>query len=389
MVRRTLPALATAGALMFAVGAYAQSDEPTEPIVPDVPEIVEAEVPAERFPDGFGADDNVRFDQPHDDIFGMGEAVEVKARVADNAFVMGREVTIDAPIGGDVFAMGETVTINQVVDGDVYAMGAEVSIGPDGSVDGDIYGLAGEILVEGPVAGTLNGATGQLTLASVVSGDVNVDVGELIARDGARILGDLDYRAPDPTDGIDGVVDGEVTFTVDTDEDFASFEVEEPTAFEAAMGWTGWRLWDYLSKLLVGIVFIAIGGAAASRVSQTLQDKPAESLGIGFLTLIALPAASVLCIATVIPMSLGFLGLITWGVLMFLGQIVVGRWLGDLILGAVRPDRESTPYAALAVGLIPVSLAFGLPWVAFLAVLTASLLGMGAIVKSIVRPVVA
>ncbi|MEM6927878.1 MAG: polymer-forming cytoskeletal protein, partial [Myxococcota bacterium] len=153
MVRRTLPALAMAGALMLAVGAYAQSDEPPEPIVPDVPEVVEAEVPAERLPDGFGADDTVRFDEPHDDVFGMGDEVEVKAPVADNAFLMGREVTIDAAIGGDLFAMGQTLTINQPVDGDVYAMGAEVSIGPDGSVDGDIYGLAGEVLVEGLVDG--------------------------------------------------------------------------------------------------------------------------------------------------------------------------------------------------------------------------------------------
>ncbi len=386
MVRSTFSALALAGALLIPTAGLAAPEEVPEaaPDVIEAPVEIEAGVP--RLPDGTGFDDRVVFDRAYDDVMGMGEEVTVTGTVQDNAFLMGQDVLTSAPLGGDLFAGGETITIDEPIAGDLYALGAEVVLGPRASVGGDVYGLSGELRLEGPVGGSVHVGAGRVELASTIGGDVELRIGELVIEPGARIDGDLDYIAPRPFD-VDSIVAGTVTFTEDTDMDagFSGFEPEPPTALEAVMAWTGWRIWDYLSKLLVGAVFIALGGVAAARVSQTLREAPAESLGIGFLTLIVLPVASVLCIATVIPMSLGFLGLLTWGVLLFLGQIVTAQWLGELIFGAARPESAPTPYAALAVGLVPVSILFGVPWLAFLAVLTASLLGMGAVVKAIVR----
>ena len=368
---------------------------------PDVEEGLEA--PAPRHTQGFLGGERVVFDKPHADVFGAGETVEVAAPVDDNAFLAGRMIVISAPVGGDVFAAGETVQIDRPVGGDVFAAGADVLIGPDGSVGGEVYGFGRTVVLSGPLDGSLHAGAGRVELGARIGGDVEVEVGELVMVEGAQVVGDLDYVAPQPTPGIEGFVDGQVTFSEQTDDDFeidvdldpeeleaieAAFaqEEEDSSFLSAAIGWTSWWLWDYLSKLIVGAVFLALGGAASVRVAKVIRDTPAESLGIGFVTLVLLPPLALLCMATIIPLSLGILTLMALGVLMFLGQIVTAQWLGDLFLQRVRPGSLHAPRVALAVGLVPVCTLFMMPtWISFLAVLSASLIGMGAIVTTIVR----
>ncbi|MEN0063737.1 MAG: polymer-forming cytoskeletal protein [Myxococcota bacterium] len=356
------------------------------------PEVaVDDEPPIEWVGGGFEMGDAVEFGQPYDDVFGMGDEIAVVAPVKDNAFLMGREIHLTSPVGGDLFAMGETIAIDEAVGGDVYAMGADVIVGPEGSVGGDIYGLGREIVAGGPVAGSLNAGAGRVEIAAPVSGDVAVEVGELVVT--SRIGGDLEYTAPAPAEGIDSFVVGQVAFTERIDDgdgdERGVIQVwdddPKPSVFSSVVTWTGLRLWEYLSKLLVGIAFIVLGGMGAVRVAQTVRQSPAESFGVGFLTLVLLPTASTLLMITLIPMALGFLGWLAFWVLLYLGQLVTAQWLGVLVLRQVVPEREPTPVRALAVGLIPVTIAFGLPWVWFLAVLTASLVGMGAIVLAVWR----
>lgn len=385
MVVRML-SLAVLGSTL-GLGAVALA-APDEPQTPDEP-VAEAPAFAEvRYPDGFEADQRAIFDEPVDDAFGMGEVVEINAQVVDNAFVMGRTMTVAAPIGGDLFAMGETITIDSVVDGDVWAMGADVIIAPTGEVRGDVHGLAGTVDVSGPIRGNLNAGAGRVELAAVIDGSVNAEVGEFVVEDGGQIVGDLSYRAPEATDGLDAIVGGTVEFTEQVegeglDIDLESFEAEPPSTLERAGSWVGMRLWDYLSKFLVGVVLIAIGGTAMANVMSAAREKPAESLGVGFLTLILVPVVSFLCIVTFVPMTLGFLGLLALFVGMYVGQLVTAYWLGDTVLRAANPESLPSPYAALAVGLIPVVVLFGVPYLSFLAVLLASLVGLGAIVNRV------
>jgi len=379
---------AALGAVLSPAVALAAPDDPVEPppVAIEAPvEIEERPVVRTLRPDHFDGDDNVVIDGEYDDVFGAGDTVELKGPVDDNAFLAGRELEITATVGGDVFAAGEVITIDQPVSGDVFALGADVIVTPNASVGGDIYSMSRSLVLDGPVYGSVHAGAGRVELGSSVAGDVEVQVGQLIVTDGASIAGDLDYKAPTPTDGVDDIVDGAVTFTEQAEEEVTFVEEEEPTALEAVAGWAGWLVWDYLSKLIVGAVCLFLGGMGVTRVAETVRDKPAESLGYGFLTLIVVPPAALLCIATVIPMSLGFLGLLGLGVLMFLGQLVTARWIGEGIFRATRPELTPTGLGALAVGLVPVSILFNVPWISFLAVLTGSLIGMGAIVTTVLR----
>ena len=359
----------------------------------------------------FSASRYVQFDEPRDDVFGMGDTVEISAHVSDNAFAMARQVLVQAPIGGDLMAMGETLLIDSAVGGDVYAMGADVLVSENGSVGGDMHGVARTLELLGPVGGDLMAGAGEVILGSTVGGDAVLEVGEISFRDGGRIGGDLVYESPRRTEAAEGRVGGDIEYVrvrsdgsdgivvnIDAD-DFESgewmddHEPEPTTAFQryvaqpigALMEWTSWRLWAYFIYLLVGFAMFALGGTSTSSLAHRVRDTPAESLGIGFVTFLGLPLASLLCIVFIIPFPLGILGLMTWGLMLFVGQIVVAQLIGDLILRQFRPDAVGSPYISLAVGLAPTVFVWGLPWIWVIASFVMSLLGMGAITVAL-RP---
>ncbi len=375
------PLLLVWPALAMAAEPEPAGPEPTGPEGASGPAPVE-DVVLPPLEDGFLADDDIIVDSLYDDLFAMGDEVAIEALVADNAFVMGREVHVRATVDGDLFVMGERIRIDAPVGGDVFALGKDLVVTPQGSIGGTVFALGGGLEVDGPVGGHLHGGFGKARLASAIGGDVDLEVGELEIGDGIQVAGDLHYATVQPVPELDAHVEGVVTF-VEKSEEELEFNLDEaddpaPSLVGQAAQWTGLRLWDYVSKLLVGAAWLFVGGVSAAGVARTLREQPAESLGTGFLLFVGLPVAAFLCVITILPMSLGFFGFLAWGTMMFVGQLVVAQTLGDVMLQQLRPDAVGRPYVSLAVGLVPVVLAFGLPWVWFLAVVVTAMLGMGA-----------
>ena len=223
--------------------------------------------------------------------------------------------------------------------------------------------------VSGDVLGRVGG-DGTLS----VGGDVSVDAGELILGDAASIGGNLEYSAPEPAPRADEVVGGSVSWTqVDAEE---SHE-HRPSMFGALALWALFTGWSYASKLVTGVALLLLFGTAG--VSRMLQDKPAQSLGYGVAGFLLLPMASLMAMAFIIPLPLGVLGLIVFGLGLFLCQLFAAQALGERILAKLRPGRTGAPALALAVGLVPLVFFSSLPWVGFLVWYIATVMGAGAL----------
>lgn len=332
--------------------------------------------PAEERPTRFDSDQQLRITQPSRDLFAMGQQVTVDAEVEDNALVMGQVVEVRAPVRGDLLAMGQTILIAAPVAGDVYAMGQSLVVTSGGSVGGRVYGLAETVELGGPVAGDLSVGAGRLVLKAPVAGDVELEVGEILLGSGAAVAGDLSYQAHAAMPELDEVVAGEVTFTQKIEQDE---EEAPPTLLQRLTGFTLWTLWSYGSQLLVGFAFLALGGEAAGRVARGLLDQPARAAGLGFVLTAALPVASLLAIVTLLPLPLGVLGLLGFGVLLYAGQLLAAQAVGDLILRRMRPEALGNPYISMAVGLAPLVLLGQLPWLGTLQWLVATVCGAGAL----------
>jgi cytoskeletal protein CcmA (bactofilin family) len=367
--------------LALLAGAAAAAPAPTPDAIPQ-PEPAPAEL-LERLPVRMDADQEVEFDEPSEDVFGMGQRVIASSRVADNAFLLGQDLRVESPVDGDLFAAGETVRISAPVRGDVYGAASEILLEDRGSIGGNLYGAAGLIRIEGSVAGDLKAGAGRVILDAPIGGDVDLEVGELSIRDRAAVAGTLTYESPKPAANVDRLNASEVTFTLaeeDEDEEDDQPRVEAPPPLLSRLAsFSVWTVWGYVSKLLVGFAFLAVGGRAAGRVARTLVDQPGRTLGLGFVVTCVVPVASILAMVLLLPLPLGVLSLIGLAVALYAGQVLTAQAIGDLVLKRLRPEALGSPYVSMAVGLIPLVLVSWIPWLGVIAWFAASVGGIGAL----------
>lgn len=366
--------------------APAPVDAPTPPDAPldaGTPEVPDAPTPP-RAPRGAKVVMNQRVEvtQMASDLFLMAQEARTSADVADNAFIMAQTYEQVGTIHGDLFVMAETVVLDGPIEGDVYALADRVEITDNAEILGTVQVGAGSLELSGPIAGDLSAEVGRLVIASPVAGDVKINVEELDVRKGAVIGGDLTYSSSTENPELEAMVGGEVEYTftpVELDSEEPEEEEEEAGSVIGAMvWWAGMRGWGFFTKLLVGSVLLLIGGERIAAIGRRAVSHPGQSLGMGFVVGAALPVASLLALATVVPFPLGLLGFAVWFISLYVAQIFAAQAIGDMLLKRVQPDAVGNPYLSLAIGLVPLILLCALPWLGTLAWIAATLLGLGA-----------
>ncbi|MEQ1572106.1 MAG: hypothetical protein ABMA64_41140, partial [Myxococcota bacterium] len=367
------------GVVALSLAGVALAQDPVlVPLPPTVPEVEVALTPDTLF----RADEEVVVEERAQDLFLMGRSVELRADVLDNGMAMAQQVDVSAPVHGDLFVMAENVTITAPVGGDVYGLASRLQLVDGGSVGGNVLVGAGVVELDGPVGGDVQIGAGRVVLGGPIGGDVELEIGELELGPGATIGGDLVYEAPTEVAGVEGIVNGAVRFTQKVEEIEVEDEPEAPPSLGSRLvSFSLWTSWSYASKLLVGAAFLALGGAGAARLGRSLGEQPGRALALGFVITCALPVASMLALALVIPIPLGILGWLAFLVALYGAQIVAAQALGEWALRRLGGESEdpASPYLALAVGLVPLVLVTAIPWVGTLAWIGATVAGVGAV----------
>jgi len=360
--------------LLLASTAFAQ---------PDVPSV--SDVPAAPGPIVFDADERLTVDSEANDLFAMGQELSIAAPISDNLFGMAQWLDVEHAIGGDAMLMGERVRLSAPVSGDVYAVAKRLEIEPGAAIGGHLHAFAAEVILEGPVGGDVQITGGKVELAAAIGGDANLTVHNVEVGDGAAVGGTLRYQASDRFEALEAVVGGDVFFeeVVPEPAHRAEWDLEEETEERGSllgdMLWSGlWMAWSYVSKLIVGVVLLALGGAATARVGHALLEEPGKAVGLGFVIASVVPVASLLAFVTILPIPLGVVGFSVWGIALYLGSIFAALAVGELLLQRIQPGAIGSPYVSLAVGLVPLVFVFAIPWLGTIAWLGVTLAGIGA-----------
>jgi cytoskeletal protein CcmA (bactofilin family) len=295
------------------------------------------------------------------DLTVFAGTINVNGSVGGDVLAAGGTLNVAGEVGGDVRMAGGTLTADEAVTGDVLAAGGTVTIGSGGSVGGDVVVSGGQVSVNGTIEGSIEGTAGNYSRSGTVGGTENVVVrqGMWWWQEGAP-----EQPARDVQDDV----------------------------FDA--------LRHFVVALILGLVLIWLLPRMLRASETTLRERPAASLGGGFLALLGYVVFVIALVLLVILLAivfgvarLGALvavdligGLLTLGVgtflfvlaIAFLADIVVGLVIGRLIL----PGREATVWqeiGALAIGLLLVVIVTSLPVVGGIAKLAVVLFGLGAL----------
>jgi cytoskeletal protein CcmA (bactofilin family) len=319
------------------------------------------------------------------DLIAAGGSIDVDAPVAGDAVLFGGRARLGADVAQSVYAAGGQLTVAGRVGRNLRAAGGRVELGPQAQVAGNATVAGGQVTLRGRIGGDVQIGGGQVLIDGPVAGDVSVGAGRLELGPRARIEGRLRLRSGDePTLSPQAQVLGGID------------RLEMP-APGGSGGWPGaerhgpgggW-LWT-VGLMLLAAVLLGLMPRAFGAVAQALQAQPALSLGMGFVVLVATPAAVLVLLVTLIGAPLALLLLATYLALLPVGYASAGIGLGDWALRRWRTANAGTlrwRVAAAATTVLALSLLGRMPfvggWVGFVALL----LGLGALALAIRRAI--
>lgn len=315
------------------------------------------------------------------DVFYWGQSATVTGTLGDNAFLGGQMVSVDGgAIEGDLFAFGASIAIAGEVMGDVYAFGSEVRVAQDAVIHGTLMSFSGSLRIAGTVHGHVNG-TGGGTVISGTTGPVKIEAGSLTLTETAVIRGDLEYTANEEAEiAEEADIQGNVRWNRDEDDDEDDEDDEESSDSGGIGFWSiGWMLWRFLSALIVGSVLLLVGGRVARQPATSLDAAPASGLGFGFVVAVVFPVACLVALVLIVTIPLGVLGLLTFGLLLYIARLVAAQFVGRWILARATGNENPSEYASLALGLLVLIVVGLVPYLGFLLRMAAVIIGLGGI----------
>ncbi len=309
------------------------------------------------------------------DIFLWGQSVTLAGRVGHNAFFGAQTGTVAGHVEGDVFAWAGGITVSGEIDGDLYVGTGGATIMEGAEIHGNLLCFCGSLNMDGSVGGALLGSAGGASISGTVYA-IDMEVGQLTLTETAVVLGDITYESNDEAEIADTAqIGGQLNWNREVESDDED-EADEAPGFSF---WSiGWKIWAYLSNLIVGAVFLLLGGSAARAPAARLRSAPAPGLGFGFVVTVVFPVACLVAIALIVTLPLGILGLMIFALAAFIARLVTAQFVGDWLLGRLG-SAGSSEYLSLAAGLLLLFVVAEIPYVGFLIRMVAIILGIGGI----------
>ena len=305
------------------------------------------------------------------DLAAGSNRVLVDGQVDGDLFVAANTVDLRGPIGDSVRVAAQALTIDTTIDGSLLAAVNELVVTHDARIAGGVRAVAARVELDGAVEGDARVAGGEIVIRGTVDGDATFIADRVDLEPGARIRGDLTYRARTPLSAdAAALVDGAVRFEEQVDD---------------AEGGTPWGLvfwvWQTLAALLTGLVVVALFGGVMQRLVGSAAGQTALSALLGFAAFLVVPVAAGITIATLVALPVGVAAALLFGLALYAAKLPIAAWIGGQLLSrAGRPG--ASPYAAMALGVPLLYLLFAVPYVGWLFWFGATWLGLGAMIVS-------
>ncbi|MBS1261663.1 MAG: hypothetical protein MAG453_00992 [Calditrichaeota bacterium] len=302
-----------------------------------------------------------------DNLFLACQNADINGRVGGDILAFAQTVNVKSDTTGDVRAAGQTVNVYGFVDGDLFTGAQTVWVGPDAEIAGDLYVGAADVTVFGNVRGDLKGGMESLTIGGAVDGNVEAWCDRLMFTGDGVVRGDLDYHAEEPS-GEDYAqrVSGAISFheiVEDGDEDGDGLGV-----------FIGFLL--LVTALITTLLLVLLWRSGVTGAVTALDRNTGASIVGGLLGFAAIPVLAVLAFLLVITFPVGGILLLLYPVLLYLGWIVFGVWLGRTLLNALL-RREVSLLVAGLVGVLLLGILAYVPWVGWIIALVAIVIGLG------------
>lgn len=336
--------------------------------------------------------------------FAKGETIIISGTINNDAYITGAQVTIDGEINGDLFVAGGNVvlngrviqdariaggqiTINGAVERNLTVLGGNSTISNTARINGSVIGANGNITISSPVPDEVAIAAGNATIDSAIGKDLRAMVGNLTLGANARIGNDLTYWSDEMANLQSGAqIGGDIMYhSVDLPKgdkwagtnSAIMYNTEQKKQIIASIMVTAAFI-SILASMLLGYVLFSLFPIYVKKTTDIIDKRPLTSIGVGFIALIAMPITALLLMATVIGFPLGLVVLLSYGLMLCLGKVLIAYFVGLKIFTYF--DKKTKKMWYLLLGLVCIELLSFIPLIGALVKLIVLVTGLGILV---------
>ena len=322
-----------------------------------------------------------------DDYYAAGGNIDINALISGDAVIAGGELFIAHHIKGDVIAAGGSINLRGDIQDDVRVAGGDIlidaSIGDDliatggrvnvsssSTVAGEAWLAGGDVNIAGTVNNNVHIGAGSVRISGIVHGDVVIEAGDIHILEGAIIDGDLHYRSPHEADiHADARISGDVIYE--------QVEWQQPHS--------GFGLFFIITMIVASLVQYRLFPVFTMSCVARISAEPLNSLGAGFLVLIATPLLAAVLIGIVLGLWVGLSIMSLYLVALITGFITTCYYIADLAARRLNKDISTTGRRFISVSLVIIVLGIlsNIPLIGALLNFVLLLLGLGAVMMQV------
>ena len=322
------------------------------------------------------SDDLVIADKQYQEVFAIGENIELSSDIQGNTHLIGEYIDIQNSINGSLYAIGKNVTINSQVNASVNAVGQNIVV--DAPINGSARLIAERIDLQNNVVGEVLIAAQTLKISGHIKGNISIAVENLIFGPEAELHGTLTiYGKENKFDIADSVITKDRIFYEEKSDIPATFTKQKHLGKKS--------IFATIPKIIfISIVIFLLALNSKKIVANGLtasKQKFWKNIGYGLVALSTLIGSIIVSALTIIGIPLAILLILTTIVVW-----IVAFWLGCYFIAsnAVTKYLNKTPstklhlYYLALLSAVLVHIVSILPGISWFVVLLITLYGLGA-----------
>jgi TolB-like protein/class 3 adenylate cyclase len=294
----------------------------------------------------------------------------------DSRFGIREEIDDEEIITGGLLACALDLEMTGSVKGGLKAYGASVLISGNSQDAVEFGGV--NVTLSGNFQDTVKGIAVNLVISGTFEKDVEVRAHTITIAPTAVIKGTLAYSARKFKRAEESQITGKV-MQLNT-EDWEAWIQDASVKQERTASAIGrvFRIMSFILIFILGLIVYYVLPKQAEAVVSTISDAPMKSMVIGVLSLIAVPLVIIIFSVTLIGIPIGIIAAFLYILMLFIGRVYIGLWVGKKILGYFRASFSEAFFWPFTAGIILVGLLSLIPIFGWLLKTCLMLIGVGA-----------
>lgn len=371
----------------------------------------------------FRSDNNIYLSSLHhidDDFYAVGETIKIDGTVNGDLLAIGSRATLRGEIGGSgnflvgtlnhsgrvrgsLRAAGRYQDYNGFIGGSLIAAGEDITLGQGSLIEKDVNAYAKNVSIDGVIKGSVEAKGKRVRISGLIGGDLNIESDDITLIPPLIIKGNLTY-----TSETEDVLQIDAGITVVGDITWTDSKADEEDQGTPLASFT-FRISSLLAAFLFGIIILKLFGSYVEEAVNQLRSNASVVVAAGMLGSIVVALGIVILVVSIVAAFVGLIlvqgetavlgvpvlvfsilmipissfAALSGGILFYAGKIIVGFFLGMLVLGRSGRSGKSLGGLPLLAGLTLLAVIFWLPYIGGILYLLLNLVGAGAIIMGI------